>query len=92
MFFVTKQPADPLFLFPEEGGEAMRSFEELYEEYGNSIAVQKRVIENYRKHLAAARKKSDFKEIKRLNSILFVLYEEKSELEERAGEIHRYIS
>lgn len=70
----------------------MRTFEELYEEYGKSIAVQKRVIERYREQLFAARKKSNFKEIKRLNSLLCVLYEEKSELEERARGISDYIS
>ncbi len=70
----------------------MRTFEELYEEYGRSIAVQQRVIKRYRKQLAAAREKSNFKEIKRLNSVLSVLYEEKSELEERADGIYSYIS
>lgn len=70
----------------------MRTFEELYEEYGRSITVQSHVIERYRKQLAAARKRSDFKEIKRLNSLLAVLYEEKSELEERAVGLHSYIS
>lgn len=70
----------------------MRTFEELYEEYGNSIAVQKRVIQRYLKQLASARKTSNFKEIKRLNSLLCVLYEEKSELEERAAGIFDYIS
>lgn len=70
----------------------MRSFTELYEEYNRSIAVQKTVIGNYRKKLSDATKKSNFGEVKRLNGILCVLYEEKSELEERAAEIEKYIS
>lgn len=70
----------------------MKSFEELYDEYKHSIAVQKDVIFSYRQRLLLAVKKPNLSEIKRLNGILYVLYEEKSELEERAAEIGKYIS
>ena len=70
----------------------MKSFAELYDEYNRSIAHQKEVIGSYRKKLLLESKKSNIKEVKRLNGILYVLYEEKSELEERAAEIGKYIS
>ncbi len=69
----------------------MRSFDELYSEYQKSIEVQKGIIGRYRIELSRAIKKSNMSEVKRLNSVLCVLYEEKSELEERAAEIGKYI-
>lgn len=71
---------------------SLRTIEELYEEYGKTLAVQKNVIEHYRTSLDAAQKKSDFKEVKRLNGLLCVLYEEKSELEERTTGLRNYLS
>lgn len=70
----------------------MRSFPELYEEYENSIVIQKDVIGRYRKKLNSARRSCNFKEVKRLNSLLLILYDEKSELEERANSLKSYIS
>ena len=67
------------------------SFEELNREYENSLAVQSKVIKGNLDRLREARKKSNFKEIKRLNSLLCILYEEKSELEERAHGLKEYI-
>ena len=71
--------------------KAMRTFKELYYEYSSSIAVQEQIIENSKMYLAIARKNANYKEVKRLNGILCVLNEEKSELEERAFEIQCYI-
>ncbi len=70
----------------------MKSFSELYDEYNRSIAHQKAVIGSYREKLLLASEKANIKEIKRLNGILYILYEEKSELEERATQIGKYIS
>ena len=70
----------------------MRTFKELYYEYSSSIAVQEQIIENYKRYLAIARKNANYKEVKRLNDILCVLNEEKSELEERAAGIGDYVA
>lgn len=70
----------------------MRTFDELYEEYARCISVQKRVIEYYRERLRQEIKKSNMKEVKRLNGLLCVLYAEKSELEERAAGIGDYVA
>jgi len=69
----------------------MKDFETLYNEYKKSLAVQKKVIDHYRKQLLAASKKANASEVKRLNGVLYILYEEKSELEERASEIGGYL-
>lgn len=74
-----------------KGGRRLRTFGELYEDYNNSIAVQKNTIAYYRRLLSGAIAKANQSEVKRLNSILCVLYEEKSELEERAAEIKKYV-
>ena len=68
------------------------TFEELSKEYEVSISVQKKAINSYREKLNKAHECHDFKEIKRLNSVLKILYEEKSELEERAVGIREYLS
>ncbi|MCM1545184.1 MAG: hypothetical protein NC110_07795 [Ruminococcus sp.] len=70
----------------------MQTLEELSRDYEKSISVQTRVIQGNLDKLKKARASSNFKEIKRLNSLLCVLYEEKSELEERAHELKEYIS
>ena len=68
------------------------TYKELSIEYEASILIQKQVIGSYREKLNAAQERHDYKEIKRLNSLLKILYEEKSELEERAVGIKEYIS
>ena len=70
----------------------MRTFNELYKEYSNCIAVQEKIIERYRERLRNEIAKANMKEVKRLNGVLCVLYSEKSELEERAAEISDYVS
>lgn len=69
----------------------MRSFNELFDEYEKSIICQKNIIGKYREKLKKAQTERNFKEVKRLNSLLRVLYEEKSELEERAIGLKDYI-
>lgn len=68
------------------------SFSQLSNEYDCAITNQKFVIGRYREKLNKAQKEKNFKEVKRLNSLLRILYEEKSELEERAVGIKEYIS
>lgn len=68
------------------------SLQELGNEYEKSIEVQKKVIENTRKKLTDARKTGNFREIKRLNTVLQILYDEKSELEEKAHKLKKYYS
>ncbi len=75
-----------------KGRVLMRTFDELYEEYAGCISVQKSVIEYYREKLRQEIKNSNMKEVKRLNSLLCVLYAEKSELEERAAGIGDYVA
>lgn len=61
-------------------------------EYDRSVAVQKQVIESNRKKLMQARRKGNYTEIKRLTTLLQVLYDEKSELEEKANRLRNYYS
>ena len=68
------------------------SLQELANEYEKSIEVQKNVIKSAREKLQNARKSGDFREIKRLNTILQVLYDEKYELEEKAHKLRNYYS
>ncbi len=68
------------------------TLENLCTEYEASIKVQKEIIRKNRERLLQAQKKHNFKEIKRLNTLLKVLYEEKWELEEKAVEIKKYLS
>ncbi len=65
---------------------------ELQGEYEKSIAVQQTVIDKNRKRLNDAMRKHNFHEIKRLNSLLKVLYEEKTELERAARDMRAYQS
>ena len=67
-------------------------YENLFDEYQNAIGIQNNLIKNNSQKLKIARKKHDFKEIKRLSSLLLVLYEERSELIERADGLRKYIS
>lgn len=70
----------------------INTLEDLAMEYERSVAVQKKVIESNRKKLMQARRKGSFTEIKRLTTLLQVLYEEKSELEEKANRLRNYYS
>ncbi len=65
---------------------------DLYLQYEHCIAVQKRVIEQNRKRLRRALNSANASEVQRLNRVLRVLYEEKSELEERAEGLRAYLS
>ena len=66
------------------------TLQELGKEYDNSIKVQKAVIEKYRKKLNEAQKSYNFKEVNRLNRLLKILYDEKSELEELSNSLKSY--
>lgn len=68
------------------------TLEELAKEYEQSVAVQKKVIESNRKKLLYARRKGNFSEVKRLTTLLQVLYDEKVELEEKANTLRNYYS
>ncbi len=68
------------------------SLEQLSKEYEHSIKIQKEVIEINRKKLLQAQKNGNYKEIKRLTLLLRVLYDEKSELEEKANKLKHYYS
>lgn len=68
------------------------SLQELGNEYEKSIEVQKKVIKSTREKLNEARRTANFREIKRLNTLLQILYDEKSELEENAHKLKKYYS
>lgn len=69
----------------------MNAMSELYLQYEDCIRVQKRVIERNRKRLRQAQNSCNASEVQRLNKVLRVLYEEKSELEERAQGLKDYL-
>jgi len=66
--------------------------EELYKTYDNSVTVQKQVIAAANLKLRKAREAHNISEIKRLNTLLRVLYEEKWELEEKMRQLKSYIT
>lgn len=68
------------------------SLYDLAKEYEDSIKIQQSIIESNRKKLTAARKKGNFKEVKRLSTLLRVLYDEKCEMEEKAITLKNYYS
>ena len=68
------------------------TFEQLGREYEESIILQKEIIKKNRDRLNVARKRFNYNEIKRLNTLLKILYEEKWELEEKAAAIRKYLS
>lgn len=68
----------------------MGNIYELRETYEDCIAVQKRVIASNRLKLTKAEKELNFSEIRRLRYLLNILYDEKSELEERCNELKEY--
>ena len=59
-------------------------FQNLFVQYEHCIEVQRSVIARYRARLQRAQKAGNMAEVERLNRVLRILYEEKSELEERA--------
>lgn len=68
----------------------MGNIYELKEIYENCIAVQKQVISNNRQRLMKAEKELNFAEMRRLRYLLNILYDEKSELEERCNQLKEY--
>ncbi len=69
----------------------MNSMGDLYLQYEHCLRVQRRVILRSRQRLQQALRAADAKEAERLNRVLRVLYEEKSELEERAVGLREYL-
>ena len=67
------------------------SFRNLYVQYNHCIEVQKNVIARYRARLHHAQQSFNMAEVQRLNALLRILYEEKSELEERANGLREYL-
>lgn len=65
---------------------------DLYREYKKSLFIQKEIIKNFTDKLNSARAEYDIKEVRRLKSILRILYEEKNELEEKIHQLRGYIS
>ncbi len=68
------------------------TLKQLSEEYENCIVVQKQVIESYNLKLKKARAQSNFREIKKIHTMLRILYDEKSELEEKAYLLKKHLS
>lgn len=66
------------------------SLKQLGDEYEKSIQIQTQVIKKNREKLNKARKSYNFKEVKRLNTLLKLLYEEKWEMEEKVVQIRKY--
>ncbi len=65
--------------------------EQLYREYEKSLEIQNKVIKTNTEKLRRARASCNCKEIKRLNTLLRTLYEEKYELEEKSRALGKYI-
>ncbi len=68
------------------------SLSELSRTYENSLAVQQEIIERTRRKLKKARDEMNFKEVQRLNSLLKMLYDEKSDLEISSHELKKYLN
>ncbi len=68
-----------------------QTLEELEKEYIRALELQQELIEEYREKLKAARSRCSCNEIKRLNSHLRLLYEEKYELEDSIHIIKGYL-
>ncbi len=69
-----------------------RTLEDLAREYDHSIMIQKEVIEINRQKLKKAQLKGNYNEVKRLTSLLHILYDEKCELEKKANRLRNYYS
>ena len=67
------------------------SYTDLYRQYEQGIAQQNIVIARNRLRLHRAMRDCNMLEVRRLNAVLRVLYEEKSELEERAEDLLSYM-
>lgn len=67
-------------------------YDKMYGEYEQAISVQENIIKKRREELKLARESYNFKEVKRLNALLLLLCQEKSELEESARGLREYIS
>ncbi len=65
---------------------------ELYKIYADSVTVQKKVIDETTLKLLQAKNAHNISEIKRLNTLLRLLYEEKWELEEKKRQLKSYIT
>ena len=68
------------------------TLEELATEYEHSIKIQNDIIEINRKKLLAAQRKGNFNEVKRLSTLLRILYDEKSDMEKKAKTLKNYYS
>ena len=68
------------------------TLKDLAREYDHSIKIQKEVIEINRQKLKNARMKGNYNEVKRLTSLLHILYDEKCELENKANRLRNYYS
>lgn len=66
--------------------------EELYKIYDDSVTIQKKAIQAANSRLKAAKQTNNISEIKRLSSLLMLLYQEKWELEEKRREIKKYLT
>lgn len=66
------------------------SLQELGREYEQAIIIQQKVIDENRKKLLQAQKSGNFNEIKRLSSLLKLLYDEKYELQDKAHKLRAY--
>lgn len=67
-------------------------YERLYTEYESAIRNQKSVINTYLKKRSSANRKANYKEVCRINGILYTLYSEKNELEQSAAQLKDYIT
>lgn len=65
--------------------------EVLYNEYEKSLQIQKNIIKSNTEKLKKAREVCNYKEVRRLKSLLKMLYEEKWELEEKTHQLKKYL-
>ena len=66
------------------------TLEQLYDQYVYSIEKQKKLIDDYRHRLHDAQRHHRQSDVARLNKQLYLLYEEKYELEGHAAEMRGY--
>ncbi len=65
--------------------------EKLYSEYRNSLKIQNEIIRSNLEQLRTAKSNFNYKEVRRLSSILRILYDEKRELEEKSLLLRDYL-
>ena len=63
----------------------------LAEDYDAALKTQQKVIDAFRARLHKALEAGDFAEVKRLNTQLRILYDEKDELQTRSHELRSYL-